>query len=393
MELDYIETHLVDHCNLNCRGCSHFSPLSEKKFTAFNTLKENFLRLKQLFDNISVIILMGGEPLLYPDLSIFLQFTRSLFPKSIISILTNGTLLLRQEESFWETCRRNNILIKITKYPIKLDFESIRNAASNAGVNIEISDQISHFYKYLNLEGNSDPILAFKECQSVYRCPHLRDGKIYKCRTPALIHLFNKRFEKNIPVCESDFLSIHSNTSGLDILKFLNTPSPICSWCLTDWPTFKWQLTKKKINEWANFHPFEPHAFCLFKKTAAKKSRVISDTMWRLTIKSKRLGLGRSTGSIIANPNQIVVSASHGVGVTELMWTSQKAKTVEVHIDAPDGPLFSQSGPSGSAKTGKWVRDGQLFYLQDVSDGLPLSSDNTIDRIRVNVIRERLVKE
>ena len=393
MELDYLETQLVDHCNLNCRGCSHFSPLSEKKFTDLNTFKKDFLRLKQLFDNISTIFLMGGEPLLYPDLSIFLQFTRSQFPKSIISIVTNGMLLLRQEESFWKTCRKNNILIRITKYPIKLDFESIRNAASNAGVNIEISDQTSHFYKYLNLEGSSDPVLAFKECQSVYRCPHLRDGKIYKCRIPALIHLFNRRFEKNIPVCESDFLSIHSNTSGLDILKFLNTPSPICRWCLTDWPTFKWKLTKKKFNEWANFHPFEPHAFYLFKKTAAKKFRVISDTMWRLAITSKRLGLGRSTGSITANPNPIMVSTSHGFGVTELKWTSQKAKTVEVHIGTPDGPLFSQSGPSGSATTGKWVKDGLFFYLQDVSGGLPLSSENTIDRIRINVISERLVKE
>ena len=26
------ELHLVDHCNLNCRGCTHFSPLAEKKF-------------------------------------------------------------------------------------------------------------------------------------------------------------------------------------------------------------------------------------------------------------------------------------------------------------------------------------------------------------------------
>ena len=26
------DIHLVDHCNLNCKGCLHFSPLSEEKY-------------------------------------------------------------------------------------------------------------------------------------------------------------------------------------------------------------------------------------------------------------------------------------------------------------------------------------------------------------------------
>lgn len=26
--IGYIETHIVDHCNLKCRGCSHFSGLA-----------------------------------------------------------------------------------------------------------------------------------------------------------------------------------------------------------------------------------------------------------------------------------------------------------------------------------------------------------------------------
>lgn len=32
--LPYIEMHLVDHCNLNCRSCSHYSPVSPERFAS-----------------------------------------------------------------------------------------------------------------------------------------------------------------------------------------------------------------------------------------------------------------------------------------------------------------------------------------------------------------------
>jgi hypothetical protein len=36
-----------------------------------------------------------------------------------------------------------------------------------------------------------------------------------------------------------------------------------------------------------------------------------------------------------------------------------------------------------SQKTGQWVRDGSTFYLQNVSMGLPLNSENTIAAVTV----------
>ena len=52
---------------------------------------------------------------------------------------------------------------------------------------------------------------------------------------------------------------------------------------------------------------------------------------------------------------------------------------VEVHVGAPDGPLFGRTGPGGfSQATGQWVRNGTTFYLQNVSDGLPLAVENTL---------------
>jgi hypothetical protein len=65
-------------------------------------------------------------------------------------------------------------------------------------------------------------------------------------------------------------------------------------------------------------------------------------------------------------------------------------------VGAPDGPLVSRSGPSGSVNTGKdkWVHNGMAFYLQDVSGGLPLTSANTLAVVIIRVIyAENIVKE
>ena len=73
--------------------------------------------------------------------------------------------------------------------------------------------------------------------------------------------------------------------------------------------------------------------------------------------------------SISANPNPIIVTDGTGQGVTKVSWNSL-SNVVEVHVDAPNGPLMAASGEGpASATTGKWVTDGTAFYLQDVSKG------------------------
>jgi hypothetical protein len=41
----------------------------------------------------------------------------------------------------------------------------------------------------------------------------------------------------------------------------------------------------------------------------------------------------------------------------------------------------------GTATTGQWVSDGLMFYLQDVSDGKPLTAENTLGTVRMQLQR------
>jgi len=71
--------------------------------------------------------------------------------------------------------------------------------------------------------------------------------------------------------------------------------------------------------------------------------------------------------------------------MTTISWTFQGAKKIEVRVGKPDGDLLAATESPGQASTGKWVAKGMGFYLQDVSDGRPLTSENTIAMIRVSV--------
>ena len=52
---------------------------------------------------------------------------------------------------------------------------------------------------------------------------------------------------------------------------------------------------------------------------------------------------------------------------------------MEIHVNKPWGTLFARFyGDHGSAATGDWIRDGMRFYLQDVSNGQPLTLQHTL---------------
>ena len=78
--------------------------------------------------------IMGGEPLLHPHLKDILVNARSFFPGTILQLVTNGLLLLRQDLDFWRTCSENGIVIVNTKYPLNQDYAAMKRTADAHGV-------------------------------------------------------------------------------------------------------------------------------------------------------------------------------------------------------------------------------------------------------------------
>ena len=256
--LAYFEINIVDHCNITCNGCSHFSPLAEERFSPLETVQSDLRRMSELTDkNVDEIHLLGGEPLLHPDLTEILVTARGLFPNTILSVITNGILLSKQDELFWEVCRNNRITIEVTKYPINLDYEKIIKEVEDRKVKFKYHSYtgkaIKTMYKVpLDISGSQDKKVSFSNCTLANRWIALMDGKIYTCQIAPNITHFNKKFGVNMELEDGDFIDIYKAQNIDEILSFLSVPKPFCKYCKTteiinDIP---WTPSKGNFDEW-----------------------------------------------------------------------------------------------------------------------------------------------
>jgi len=78
--LQRLVVHLTDHCNLNCKGCTHFSNIAKPAFADVEQFECEFKQLATIFSEITEIYLLGGEPLLHPRLTEFLRSRAQPFP-------------------------------------------------------------------------------------------------------------------------------------------------------------------------------------------------------------------------------------------------------------------------------------------------------------------------
>jgi organic radical activating enzyme len=251
----YFQVHLTYHCNLKCKSCSHFSAISEDNYLDIVTFENDLKKLSSLGKkNIRKIDLLGGEPLLHPGISDFLIIARKYFRTAEIILLTNGILLPKMPEIFWETCNKNNIIIAISWYPINIDLDTIRQNAKKYNVSIQydakaINSTFGHFK--MDITGTQDEWENIRTCYESKNCHCLDKGKMFLCYIPACIDIFNKQFNTNIPICENDYIDIYKVKSMSEILRYFRKPMPFCKYCnVKDRYRTKWGISTKSIEEW-----------------------------------------------------------------------------------------------------------------------------------------------
>ncbi|MBQ7216454.1 MAG: radical SAM protein [Synergistaceae bacterium] len=247
--------HVTEHCNLNCASCDNFSPLADPEFLDVEEFSRDLSRMAELFrhHDCDRISLLGGEPLLHPELISIIKIVRKNFTSGRVRLLTNGILLTQQSPDFWKTCHDNKVTIVVTHYPINIDVRKIRELAGKYDVTLECSDiPIETFLiEPVNLKGNGSYRVNFAACTRGNRCIMLRQGKLYTCTFASNIHHFCKKFGVNIPVTEADYINIYDeNITGEEILRRLAEPIPICRFCDMHFKLIKWHRSEQDINEW-----------------------------------------------------------------------------------------------------------------------------------------------
>lgn len=260
--LDAVELHVVDQCNMNCTGCSHFSPFARPWMADPATVLADLAALRAKFrGGIRHINLLGGEPLLHPGLSDLMVRIRALAPESCITVVTNG-LLLRQPalaEAFLAACRQVRARIKWTLYPpLAAQRAAIEARLRAAGVvyRIETGDT---FWARMVPDGSAPARRAFRFCRRTTYCPYLREGRLYPCAQAFHIRDY-ARVQPLGGALPAFGLDRDPTRLGLDfrvpevtahdILLFLMSPGPVCRYCSDSVRHMAWSHASRDPSDW-----------------------------------------------------------------------------------------------------------------------------------------------
>ena len=252
--LQYFILNICNHCNLNCKGCNHLSSIAEKKNYSLDVLERDLQQMKFLHGDVPRIGIMGGEPLLHPEINSILEVTRAIFPKSKLLLSTNGILCEKMDETFWEMCKKSNIVIRLSKYPIELSYEKLENNIVARGCRVEYFGGGQVFGNFeslgIDIEGQQDPKRSFMECGYANQCIVLKEGRLYICQViPNACH-FNKKFGVNLEIEDEDSIDIYTHSKN-EILEFLAKPAPFCRYCnVLKRSVYRWGISKFEMEEW-----------------------------------------------------------------------------------------------------------------------------------------------
>lgn len=237
LKMDQInfEVNLANHCNLNCQCCNHFSPLAPEGFLDIAGYEKDLQRLNELYgDSIGRVMLLGGEPLLNKDIIEIMKISRKCLSNTSFYIFTNGILLSKMSEEFWEACREYQIAIKVTTYPINVDYEYWRQYAREHGVDLsdENPEPIKTTYRLpLIEEGRLNPYNNYVKCYHANQCVVLRDGRLYTCPIAAWVDNLNQHFDTHFPQLEQVSIDIYDVDDREEIDGFLKSPNAMCQYC------------------------------------------------------------------------------------------------------------------------------------------------------------------
>ena len=257
-----IKIQIVDHCNLNCAGCDHFSPLAEEWYEDIENFKNDIKRITKITNgNIKEIILYGGEPLLHKKLIDFIKVIRIHMNLVEIKVATNGILLESFIKQHIDLILKYNVSFQITKYPINLNYSEILKKFNNVDISfsqiyecemndtLDIRNKLFNINLDKNMSGNK--LLNFVNCLSIdISSLILYNGILSLCPPTAFINIFNKKFKTNILLCQDDYINIYDDIKIDDILSFCSKPHSFCKYCGKIQYGNNFKISNKDINEW-----------------------------------------------------------------------------------------------------------------------------------------------
>lgn len=226
VQIRLVEFHVAHDCNLTCVGCSHFSPFATRQNVGQAEIERDLELAGRSLEPEHVHV-MGGEPLLNPELPELLPLFRSHFPAASIKLVTNGVLFLKAPDSLCDALRRHDITLAISRYPkIRLNRPAILRRCSEAGVRLEFWRQDT-FLDFFDPDGRSDPAEARAHCPMGDAC-NVRGGRLFPCPVSAWADF------AGLPFQPADGVALDAPGEQLKSVPSASRTTSLCRHCRPD---------------------------------------------------------------------------------------------------------------------------------------------------------------
>lgn len=258
--IPFVETMITQTCNLSCTGCTNYSDLPHKGYV---TWEEGKAQLEAWLERIEIsdFGIMGGEPLMNPEVREWIRGCRELMPNSQIRFITNGERLMDNLDIIDLLDEVGNVVFKITEHRVdkrttdaieyvmnKFEWEpvyeyGIHRLKNKNGMRFYVGKPETFLKTYRGtyhdmLPYDNNPKEAFDACCQ-QTCALLYKGRIGKCSTAAILPdtlSMTGNLDKPEWAPYASYLGISPDSSDEDIQKFIKNfgkPASMCRMCPT----------------------------------------------------------------------------------------------------------------------------------------------------------------
>lgn len=265
-----LQVMLTTDCNLHCVNCSYGCEYSKPVYITYAQYKHVLYRLNKLLADYTGLHgkihfnLLGGEPLLHPQLDKILKFTYPRIPFlnfTSCCITTNGIKLLSLKPNTYKLLQHKYAYLSITRYPIKFGYDKLYTFLKANHIAFDIQGKTA----YKDWEGAAnciDPVTyetlrfgsiflnpnktherSFADCMHLTSlvCWTIWDNKIFPCASSAGFYIKKQNGEepyKSYPLVEAtkengfkgDYADIDNIESFDNIISIMKSMS-VCKVC------------------------------------------------------------------------------------------------------------------------------------------------------------------
>ncbi len=182
---------LTERCTLKCKKCAHacYAVDSTSQDLSLEQVYKSADSFFSKVDYIHEFVLIGGEPLLYKDLTEAISYIGEKYrdKMGIYSITTNGTIV--PSEAVLDACEKYRVMFRVSNYTKQIPrleekHCKLKELFNERNIGFQINDPerewMDYGFEYVNRQGGEEEFIeVFDNCKT--ECREIRENRFYYC--------------------------------------------------------------------------------------------------------------------------------------------------------------------------------------------------------------------